>query len=103
MTTPTSAPAANQPQALIFGASGITGWAITNAALEYPTPTTFKRIVGLTSRYLSVEDAGFPPDARLHLYDGLDLSQDSSTIIEYLKGIENIEQITHVYFAGMNN
>lgn len=90
----------DEPQALVFGASGITGWAIINAALSYPTPTTFKRIVGLTSRPLSVEDAGLPTDQRLRLYSGLDLSKDSQSIIDYLGKIENIQEITHVYFAG---
>jgi hypothetical protein len=87
--------------ALVFGASGITGWAITNSALSYPTSNTFSRVVGLTSRPLSPEASGFPSDARLQLYPGLDLSQGTETISEYLKTIKNVEQITHVYFAGM--
>ena len=87
-------------QALVFGASGITGWAITNSALSYPTPTAFSRIIGLTSRPLSQEASGFPSDSRLQLYSGLDLSQDAATIEKYLKNIENVDQITHVYFAG---
>ncbi|TVY82657.1 Short chain dehydrogenase sirQ [Lachnellula suecica] len=87
-------------QALIFGASGITGWAITNAAVTYPTPTTFNRIVGLTSRPLSLKDSGLPDDSRLQLYSGLDLSQSAQDISKYLKSIENIHQITHVYFAA---
>lgn len=87
-------------QALVFGASGITGWAITNEALSYPTPTTFNRIVGLTSRSLSLKDSGFPADPRLTLYSALDLSQDANTITDYLKKVEKIDQITHVYFAG---
>ncbi|KAL6907298.1 hypothetical protein GGI43DRAFT_431350 [Trichoderma evansii] len=87
-------------QALVFGASGVTGWAITNAALSYPTPTTFKRVVGLTNRPLSVEDSAFPQDSRLQLYSGLDLSKDAQNITEYLSKIENIGEITHVYFAS---
>lgn len=86
-------------QALVFGASGVTGWALTNAALSYPTSTTFKRVVGLTNRPLSVEEAALPQDSRLHLYPGLDLSKDSQSITEYLSKIENIGETTHVYFA----
>ena len=89
-------------QALVFGASGITGWAITNSALSYPTSGTFSRVVGLTSRPLSLEASGFPSDPRLQLYPGLDLSQGAETITKYLRKIENVEQITHIYFAGMN-
>lgn len=87
-------------QALVFGASGITGWAITNSALSYPTPTTFSRVVGLTSRPLSLADSHFPFDPRLQLYSGLDLSQDAQSIAEYLRKVEDIADITHVYFAG---
>jgi hypothetical protein len=88
-------------QALVFGASGITGWAITNSALTYPTSSTFSRVVGLTSRPLSLETSGFPTDSRLQLYSDLDLSQDAETITKYLRKIEKVERITHVYFAGM--
>ncbi|PVH69083.1 hypothetical protein DL98DRAFT_598961 [Cadophora sp. DSE1049] len=87
-------------QALVFGASGITGWAITNSALCYPTSTTFSRVVGLTSRPLSLEGSYLPVDSRLQLYSGLDLSKDAKTIAEYLKRVENISSITHVYFAA---
>jgi len=86
-------------QAPVFGASGITGWAITNSALTYPTSSTFSQVVGLTSRPLSLETSGFPTDSRLQLYSGLDLSQDAETIKKYVRKIENIERITHVYFA----
>jgi len=90
----------NKLQALIFGASGITGWAITNAALSYPSPSTFERVMGLTSRPLSLKHSGFPQDSRLHLHSGLDLSQDSEHIVKYLEDIKDISNITHVYFAG---
>ncbi|KAL7919088.1 hypothetical protein ACQKWADRAFT_330032 [Trichoderma austrokoningii] len=90
----------NELQALVFGASGMTGWALTNAALSYPTATTFKRVVGLTNRPLSVEEAGLPQDPRLHLYPGLDLGKDSQSIAGYLSKIENISETTHIYFAS---
>jgi hypothetical protein len=98
-SVPTKAPVTGL-QALVFGASGITGWAITHSALSYPISTTFTRVVGLTSRPLSLKDSGFPSDPRLQLYSGLDLSQDAETITQYLKKIDRIDEITHVYFAG---
>jgi hypothetical protein len=87
-------------QALVLGASGITGWAIVKEALTYPTSTTFSRVIGLTSRPLTVKDAGLPQDARLQLYANLDLSKDIAGIIAYLHAIPNIKHITHVYFAA---
>jgi hypothetical protein len=98
-SVPTKAPVTGL-QALVFGASGITGWAITNSALSYPTITTSTRILALTSRPLSLRDLGFHSDPRLQLYSGLDLSQDAESITQNLKKIDRIDEITHVYFAG---
>jgi hypothetical protein len=86
--------------ALVFGASGITGWAIVKSALEYPTPTTFSRVIGLTNRPLSLKDSFLPPDPRLSLKSGIDLSGDVESIVKALKEIDNVEKTTHVYFTG---
>ena len=87
-------------RALVFGASGITGWGIVNTALSYPTPDTFDQVIGLTNRPLSKEAATFPDDARLKLYSGVNLSQSVEEIAKALKDIEAIEKTTHVYFSG---
>ncbi|KAK5685398.1 hypothetical protein LTS10_003476 [Elasticomyces elasticus] len=89
-----------EKQALVFGASGITGWAIAKEALTYPSPTTFTRVIGLTSRPLNVEESGLPQDARLRLHAGLDLSKDAESTITYLRAIPDIVSTTHVYFAA---
>jgi len=89
--------------ALVFGASGITGWAITRTTLEYPTPTTFSRVIGLTNRPLSLEDSQLPPDPRLSLKSGVDLSGDVEAVVKALANIKGIEEITHVYFTGEAN
>lgn len=86
--------------ALIFGASGITGWAIVKTALEYPTATTFSRVIGLTNRPLTLEDSFLPPDPRISLKSGVDLSGDVSSIVNSLKTIQDIGKTTHVYFTG---
>jgi hypothetical protein len=84
---------------LILGASGVTGWAITNAALSYLTTDSFERIIGFTSRSLCIEEALLPNDPRLQLRAGLDLSKDTGHIINYLQKIDRIEETTHIYFA----
>jgi hypothetical protein len=86
--------------ALIFGASGITGWAVAKAALEYPTPTTFDKVIALTNRPLSKQDAYLPDDSRLALYSGIDLSSGVDKLVGDLKKIDGIEGVTHVYFTG---
>jgi nucleoside-diphosphate-sugar epimerase len=92
----------SQAQALVFGASGITGWAIVKAALEYPTSTTFQRVIGLTNRPLSTKEACLPEDTRLELYSGIDLSRGVDQLVDDLRSqIEGISAVTHVYFTGM--
>lgn len=92
----------NSPElnALVFGASGITGWAIVKMALEYPTSTTFSRVIGLTNRPLTLDDSFLPEDPRLSLIVGIDLSGDLESTVVALKRVEGIERTTHVYFTG---
>jgi hypothetical protein len=86
--------------ALVFGASGITGWAIVNTALDYPSKDTFSRVIALTNRPLSIEESSWPRDPRLVLQSGVDLSGDVGSILEALKSVAGIESVTHVYFSG---
>lgn len=86
--------------ALVFGASGITGWAIVNTALTYPSKDTFAHVIALTNRPLSMKDSYWPDDPRLKLQSGVDLSGDLRSIIQSLKAIKGIEIVTHVYFTG---
>ena len=87
-------------RALVFGASGITGWAVAKEALKYPTPTTFDQVIGLTNRPLTKLEALLPEDERLQLYSGIDLSAGASQVEASLKKIHGIEGVTHVYFSG---
>ena len=87
-------------RALVFGASGISGWAIVQEALKYPSPTTFNKVIGLTNRPLEKSEALLPEDERLELYSGVDLSGTVSAVEASLKRIEGIQEATHVYFCG---
>jgi hypothetical protein len=87
-------------RALVFGASGITGWSIVQEALTYPTPTTFDKVIGLTNRPLTKVEALLPEDERLVLYSGVDLSSGLYAVQASLSQIEGIGGVTHVYFGG---
>jgi hypothetical protein len=87
-------------RALVFGASGITGWSLIQEALTYPTPTTFDRVIGLTNRPLTKGEALLPDDERLSLYSGINLSTGVDAVEAALKRISGIEGVTHVYFGG---
>ena len=87
--------------ALVFGASGVSGWGIMYQLLSYPTSTTWSSINGVTNRPLSAKDTYLPDDARLHLASGIDLTKPASEVAQLLKEkIQNIDKITHVFFTA---
>ncbi|MCJ1408086.1 hypothetical protein MMC19_002159 [Ptychographa xylographoides] len=88
-------------QALVFGASGVSGWAIVRECLSYPTSTTFSRVVGLANRPL--DKSAFllsTEDERLEVYSGIDLSIGPEIATERLTAVPHIEKTTHVYFTA---
>jgi hypothetical protein len=88
--------------ALIFGASGISGWSLLNEITNYPTPTTFAKITGLSNRPLTLEQAQLPDDSRLNLVNGVDLTKSVPEVVQMLKGkVDDAHTISHVFFTGM--
>lgn len=67
--------------------------------LSYPSKDTFSRVIGLTNRPLSKEAACVPDDPRLEIHTGLDLTNEDQTK-QKLESIDNIGDVTHVYFVG---
>lgn len=87
--------------ALVFGASGITGWAIVNAILNnYPSPETFHRITALTNRPLSHDAAQWPASDNLQVVYGLDLLRGDQAALEseMKQRVRDMQTVTHVYF-----
>jgi len=89
--------------ALVFGASGVTGWSFINEILQdYPKPNTWKRAHALTNRPLSEEQSQWPNDSRLNIVSGIDLlagsQQDLET--ELQSKIPDINEVTHVYYLA---
>lgn len=82
------------------GASGITGWSITNLILEgYPTPDSFDSVSALTNRPLSAEAALWPQSPKLQVVSGIDILKP--TLEEELKSkVKHMADVTHVYFFG---
>lgn len=87
--------------ALVFGASGITGWGVVNALLsDYPTPDAFDRVTALTNRPLAAEDSGWPASKKLNIISGLDLLSGEQAALEKCmrNQIPRIDSVSHVYF-----
>jgi hypothetical protein len=87
--------------ALIFGASGISGWSLLNQTRIYPTSTTFSRITGTTSRPFSLKQAQIPHDTRIKIASGIDLTKSADTVATALREkVDDISSVTHVFFTG---
>ncbi|EXF82147.1 hypothetical protein CFIO01_00661 [Colletotrichum fioriniae PJ7] len=91
--------------ALVFGASGISGWAVTNNLFSYPTPSTFSRVIGLTNRPMDLSGSQLPKnDSRLEIYSSTNLREDIQTVKEQMRSkIPNLQDITHVYYCAYSN
>lgn len=92
---------ATKSHALVFGASGISGWAIVNAILDgYPSDTTFSKVTALTNRPLPPEVAQWPQSDKLQVVSGLDLlAGDQGALESTMKErITDVDNVTHVYF-----
>lgn len=89
--------------ALVFGASGVTGWSFVNEILhDYPRPGVWGKVHALTNRPLSQEASYWPNDARLNIVSGIDLLRGSQEDLEEAlkEHVEGIDEVTHVYYLG---
>ena len=88
-------------QALIFGASGISGWAIARECLTYPATDAFERVIALSNQPLQKEEflLRHANLDRLELYSGIDLTNDLD-VSSQLAAISGIRKTTHVFYSG---
>lgn len=92
---------------LIIGASGISGWSITNLILNgYPEDDTFASVTALTNRPLDVTTAQWPrvEKPELQLASGIDIltpKGQEGLEADLKEKVANISKISHVYFFGM--
>lgn len=89
--------------ALVFGASGVTGWSFINEILtDYPKPNIWKRAHALTNRPLYQEQSQWPDDIRLDIVSGIDLLANSQQSLEQelIQKIPDIGKVTHVYYLA---
>jgi hypothetical protein len=89
--------------ALIFSASGVTGWAFVNEILhDYPENSIWRRVHALMNRPLKHEDTLWPVDKRLNIVSRIDLLEESQEDLKRTiqAKIDSVEKVTHVYYLG---
>jgi hypothetical protein len=89
--------------ALVFGATGISGWSLMKQCLSYPSPTSFRRITGLCNRPVNKNDLFLPDDARLNIVSGIDLTAPLETVIRELSKVDEIRTVDVMFFCGTKN
>ncbi|KAK4496025.1 hypothetical protein PRZ48_013294 [Zasmidium cellare] len=87
--------------ALIFGATGIQGWAVTNQLLnDYPSKDSFSKITALTNRPIT-EEILWPKNDKLQVISGINLLHEDGQqgLNAQLKAqVPDIESVTQVFF-----
>lgn len=96
--------------ALVFGASGLLGWAVVNEIMNhYPVKGTFSKVTALTNRPLTLQDSLWPTEGNalpdLNIVSGIDLTR--GTLEEFKEVIKrripDIETVTHIYYFGIHD
>lgn len=92
--------------ALVFGASGLAGWAIVDQILKnYPKQGTFSKVTALVNRPLSIADSFWPDSSspgcpELDLVCNINLAEGSvESFTELLKeNVLDIGSVTHAFY-----
>lgn len=93
----------NSKHAIVFGSSGVSGWALVNELLhDYPMKDSWSRITALTNRPLKHETTLWPADKRLNLVSGVDLLEGTQAELDETmkRKITDVHTVTHVYYYG---
>lgn len=93
---------ASEKVALVFGASGVTGWAFVNEILnDYPRKGLWNGVLAFTNRPLSVEQSYWPTDDRLSITSGINLLEGTQEELEAKSTkVLGINNVTHVFYVG---
>ncbi|KAJ5179198.1 hypothetical protein N7492_002408 [Penicillium capsulatum] len=91
--------------AIVYGASGLIGWALVDQLLSpYPGAGTFDKVTAITNRPIDLCKSHWPEPSsnrpELQLVSGVDLRHtDGATLAESLKqAVKDIENVTHIYY-----
>ncbi|GAM38139.1 hypothetical protein TCE0_033r08641 [Talaromyces pinophilus] len=90
--------------AVVYGASGLIGWAIVNQLLNsYPHVGAFSKVTAVTNRQLNLAETFWPETSQgpgLELVSGIDIGHEGETAVaNALKStVKDLETVTHVFY-----
>ena len=90
--------------ALVFEASGVSGWSFVNEMLnDYPQDGVWAKVHALTNRPLTQEASGWPADPRLNILSGIDLLAGTQEELEdtIRSKVIGTEKVTRIYYLCM--
>lgn len=91
--------------AIVFGATGIIGWAVVDQLLRSQL-NTFAKVTAVSNRPVTLQESFWPESnssgPKLQLVSGIDLRRDDGkTLAESLKQVVNdVESVSHIYYLG---
>ncbi|KAK1534644.1 uncharacterized protein CCOS01_03396 [Colletotrichum costaricense] len=94
--------------AIVFGASGLLGWATVEQLLSnYPSEGSFENVTAVMNRPLLESDSFWPPASptrpRLQIASDVNLTGTLEDLTSQLKGkVDGIEGVTHVFYFVFN-
>lgn len=96
----------SQNHALVFGATGLIGWAVVDQLLSgYPTSTTFASVTGVSNRPVDASRTFWSGELEtrpeLQLVSGVDL-KSGNVLGQLREKVAGIEKTTHVFYFGMS-
>lgn len=89
--------------ALVFGASGVSGWAVIDQLLKgYPTDERWDKVTALTNRPLSLEVSIWPKKDSLQIVSSINLLEGSAEDLMSVmkKRIPDVDNVTHIFYYG---
>lgn len=89
--------------ALVFGASGVSGWAVVDQLLKgYPADERWDKVTALTNRPLSLEVSIWPKKSGLQIVSSVNLlggsTEDLMAVMK--ERISDVDNVTHIFYYG---
>ena len=92
--------------ALVFGSTGVQGWAVVNELLNgYPSPDAFEKVTALSNRPVP-DNVLWQKSQKLQIVSGIDLLTEhgqEGLERDMQKNISGIESVTHVFYFGKSS